>query len=48
MRYAMTALSEQGAQALQAFEPPRYAQMIDGWAAETAARLPQLLAADIR
>ena len=48
VRYAMTALGGQGAQALQAFEPPRYAQMIDGWAAEIAARLPQLLAADIR
>jgi hypothetical protein len=47
VRYTMTALSEQGSQALLAFEQPHYAEMIDGWAAEIAARLPQLLTAEI-
>lgn len=46
--YTLTALSEAGAQALQAFEGERFAQMIDGWSREIAARLDLLLRAEIR
>jgi hypothetical protein len=46
--YTLTALSEGGAQVLQAFEGARFAEMIDGWGREIAARLPALLAARIR
>lgn len=48
VRYTLTALSEEGAQALQAFEGERFAAMIDDWAAAIAARLERLLKASIR
>lgn len=47
VRYTLTALSEEGAQALSAFEGEAFARMIDGWAREIHARLPQLLSARI-
>jgi hypothetical protein len=46
--YTMTALSPAGETALQAFEGEHFAQMIDGWAEAIAAKLPLLLAAQIR
>ncbi|MFZ5543023.1 MAG: SRPBCC family protein [Pseudomonadota bacterium] len=46
--YTLTALNEQGAQLLQAFEGERFMQMIDGWAREIAGRLDRLMSADIR
>lgn len=46
--YALTALSGAGAEILQAFEGGRFAEMIDGWAGEIAARRDALLTASIR
>lgn len=46
--YALTALSDAGAEFLQAFEGARFSEMIDGWTAEIAARRDALLAATIR
>lgn len=46
--YALTALSPAGAEALQAFEGERFADMIDGWGREIAARRATLLTAQIR
>jgi hypothetical protein len=46
--YTLTALSEAGAEVLQGFEGPRFVAMIEGWRREIAARLPALLAAELR
>lgn len=46
--YTLTALNDAGVQALQAFEGPRFAAMIDGWAEAIARRLPELLGVRIR
>ena len=46
--YALTALSDAGAEVLQAFEGSRFGEMIDGWAREIAARRDTLLTASIR
>jgi hypothetical protein len=46
--YALTALSDAGAEVLQAFEGARFAEMIDGWGSEIAKRRDSLLTAQIR
>jgi hypothetical protein len=46
--YTLTGLNPAGDTSLDAFEPPHYAAMIDGWREAIEARLPALLAADIR
>ena len=46
--YAMTALSDAGAQALDGFEGAAYADMIESWKQAIEARLPALRMADIR
>ena len=46
--YALTALTPAGAAELEAFQGPAFVDMIEGWRRAIEARLPQLLAADIR
>lgn len=46
--YSLTALTEAGASALEAFGGDAYVAMIEGWKASIDARLPALLATDIR
>lgn len=46
--YTLTALTVAGEQSLAAFEGPAFARMIDGWRDAIQARLPALLAADIK
>jgi hypothetical protein len=46
--YTLTALDEQGAASLRAYEGAAFVAMIDEWAAQIAARRELLLAATIR
>lgn len=46
--YTLTALTPAGEEALAAFEGQHFADMIDGWAREIAARRDRLLSASIR
>ena len=46
--YDLVALSDGGAQTLQAFEGDAYVEMIEGWRTEIEARLETLASADIR
>ena len=48
VRYEMTALDPQGEASLEAYRGAAFESMIDGWARDIAARLPQLLASPIR
>ncbi len=48
VRYALHALNDRGAEALRAFEPPRFTAMIEGWKQAIDSRLDVLRTAVVR